>query len=70
MARNLLVGTRKGLFILGRHAGEWRIERSELLGDPVTITLAERNGMLHAAQDMGPFGIELKRSRDGGIACT
>ena len=39
MARQLLVGTRKGLFLVGRHGREWRIERAELLGDPVTMTL-------------------------------
>ncbi len=66
MAKRLLVGTRKGLFIVGRHGSEWRIERAELLGDPVTMTLAEADGTLHAAQDMGHFGVKLKRSRDGG----
>ena len=66
MAEKLLVGTRKGVFIIGRHGGEWRIERAELLGDPVTMVLAERDGSLHAAQDMGHFGVKMKRSRDGG----
>jgi hypothetical protein len=67
MTSKLLVGTRKGLFIVGRaKGGEWRIERAELLGDPVTMTLAERDGTLHAAQDMGHFGVKMKRSRDGG----
>jgi photosystem II stability/assembly factor-like uncharacterized protein len=67
MASRLLVGTRKGLFIVGRHArGEWRIDRAEILGDPVTMTLAERDGTLHAAQDMGHFGVKIKRSRDNG----
>jgi len=55
------------LFIVGRHSrGEWRIDRAELLGDPVTMTLAERDGTLHAAQDMGHFGVKIKRSRDQG----
>jgi hypothetical protein len=67
MTRKLLVGTRKGLFVLGRQAGEWRIERAELLGDPVTMVLAEADGTLHAAQDMGHFGVKMKRSRDGGV---
>jgi hypothetical protein len=66
MARQLLVGTRKGVFILGRRSGSWRIERAELLGDPVTMVLGERDGTLHAAQDMGHFGVKIKRSRDGG----
>ena len=42
MARQLLVGTRKGLFLVGRHGRDWRIERAELLGDPVTMAYAER----------------------------
>src|SRR6185503_15163734 len=67
MAQHLLVGTRKGLFVLGRHGrGEWRIERAELLGDPVTMALGQADGTLHAAQDMGHFGAKMKRSRDGG----
>ncbi len=66
MAQQLLVGTRKGLFVVGRHGGDWRIERAELLGDPVTAVLGEPDGTLHAAQDMGHFGVKMKRSRDGG----
>ena len=64
MANQLLVGTRKGVFLLGRRGRGWRIERAELLGDPVTMVLAERDGTLHAAQDMGHFGVKMKRSRD------
>ena len=67
MANKLLVGTRKGVFVIGRRGGEWRIERAALLGDPVTMVLAERDGSLHAAQDMGHFGVKMKRSRDGGV---
>ena len=66
MARQLLVGTRKGLFLVGRHGRDWRVERAELLGDPVTMAYAERDGTLHACQDMGHFGVKMKRSRDGG----
>ena len=66
MARQLLVGTRKGVFVVGRRGRDWRIERAELLGDPVTMVLGERDGTLHAAQDMGHFGVKMKRSRDGG----
>ena len=67
MASKLLVGTRKGVFVVGRHGREWRIDRADLLGDPVTMVLGERDGTLHAAQDMGHFGVKLKRSRDGGV---
>ncbi len=67
MARAFLVGTRKGLFLIGRHGKDWRIDRAELLGDPVTMVLAAPDGALHAAQDMGHFGVKIKRSRDGGV---
>ncbi|HVY63906.1 MAG TPA: exo-alpha-sialidase, partial [Gammaproteobacteria bacterium] len=66
MADKLLVGTRKGVFVIGRHGREWRVDRAELLGDPVTMVLGERDGTLLAAQDMGHFGVKMKRSRDGG----
>jgi hypothetical protein len=66
MASKLVVGTRKGVFVLGRKAGEWRVEQAALLGDPVTMALGEPDGTLHAAQDMGHFGVKMKRSGDGG----
>jgi len=66
MARQLIVGTRKGAFVLGRHGKEWRIERAALLGDPVSMVLGEADGALHVAQDLGHFGVKMKRSRDGG----
>jgi hypothetical protein len=47
MTQKLLVGTRKGVFILGRRGGDWRVEHAELLGDPVTMVLGERDGTLH-----------------------
>jgi hypothetical protein len=66
MPRQLLVGTRKGLFLIGRRGRDGRSERAELLGDPVTMALGEPDGTLHAAQDMGHFGAKMKRSRDRG----
>ncbi len=66
MADKILVGTRKGLFVIARNGGGWGIERADLLGDPVTMVLADRNGAWHAAQDMGHFGVKMKRSTDGG----
>ena len=68
MGSKLLVATRKGLFIFERAAGGWQIEQAALLGDPVTMVLADRSGALHAAQDMGHFGVKLKRSVDGGAS--
>jgi hypothetical protein len=66
MARALYLGTRKGLFTLGRDSGRWEIERADLLGDPVTMVLADRGGAIHVAQNLGHFGVKIKRSIDGG----
>jgi hypothetical protein len=66
MARSVIVGTRKGVFLLGRHGKEWRIDHAALLGDPVSMVLGEPDGTLHVAQDLGHFGVKLKRSRDAG----
>jgi hypothetical protein len=66
MSDRLLVGTRKGLFTLERR-GEWRITGTAFLGDPVSMVLADaRSGILHAALNLGHFGVKLHRSRDGG----
>jgi hypothetical protein len=66
MARKVVVGTRKGVFVLGRHGKEWRIDQAALLGDPTSMVLGAPDGVLHAAQDLGHFGVKMKRSRDGG----
>jgi photosystem II stability/assembly factor-like uncharacterized protein len=62
----LIVGTRKGVFLLGRHGKEWRIDEAALLGDPVTMVLGGQDGTLLVAQDLGHFGVKIKRSRDRG----
>ncbi|MEM7204944.1 MAG: exo-alpha-sialidase [Planctomycetota bacterium] len=63
----LLVGTRKGLFILRHQGGAWRITDTAFVGDPVPIVLADpRDGALHAALNLGHFGTKYRRSRDGG----
>jgi hypothetical protein len=62
----VLVATRKGLFVVKRIARRWEIASAALLGDPVTMVLEDGAGTLHAAQDMGHFGVKLKRSVDGG----
>jgi hypothetical protein len=66
MSDRLLVGTRKGLFTFER--GErWSITGRAFLGDPVSMVLFDaRSGMLHAALNLGHFGVKLHRSRDGG----
>jgi len=66
MAAGVIVGTRKGVFILGRRGKDWRIEQAALLGDPVTMVLGTADGALLVAQDMGHFGVKMKRSRDAG----
>lgn len=70
MTPRILVGTRKGLFDLGRSAdGSWKVERVHFLGDPVTWVLPERGGRrIHAALDHGHFGVKLHRSEDGGVS--
>jgi hypothetical protein len=76
MSERLFVATRKGLFtIVRRGISDWRIERTEFLGDPVTIIHRDpRDGMLLAALNHGHFGVKLHRSTDDGgsweeIAC-
>ena len=66
MANRLLVGTRKGLFCIERNASGWDLNHATLLGDPITMVLADRNGYIHAAVEHGHFGVQLKRSSDGG----
>jgi hypothetical protein len=70
MTSQVLVGTRKGLFVIERGRGGWDIARAELLGDPVSMVLGEASGTLHAAQDLGHFGAKMKRSVDGGRTWT
>lgn len=68
MASRILVGTRKGLFVLDKKAeGRWAIGDIHFLGDPVSMALADaRDGSLHAALNLGHFGVKMRRSRDGG----
>jgi photosystem II stability/assembly factor-like uncharacterized protein len=68
MSDRLLAGTRKGLFRIERDgAGAWRIADSWFIGDPVSMVLPERDGdRIHAALDLGHFGVKLRRSTDRG----
>lgn len=68
MSNRLLVGTRKGMFRIVRDAGgRWNIAETWFLGDPVSMLLAEPGTLrLHAALDLGHFGVKLKRSENGG----
>src|SRR5262245_26634028 len=59
-----MVSTRKGLFVLARASGEWRIRAPAFLGDNVTRTLAD--GGWYAALNLGHFGVKLRHSTDEG----
>ena len=66
MANRLHVGTRKGLFELARRNCVWEILDSQFLGDPVSAVLADADGSLWAALDLGHFGAKLwQRDRAG-----
>lgn len=68
MSDRLWLGTRKGLFLIERDSlGGWAISRTWFLGDPVSMVLCEPGGRrIHAALDLGHFGVKLQRSEDGG----
>lgn len=66
MTDRLLVGTRKGLFIVEHGMLGWDIAHAALLGDPITMLLTDRSGAIHAAIEHGHFGVKMQRSRDGG----
>jgi len=68
MSEHIFIGTRKGLFTAGRpDGGEWTIERSAFLGDPVGQILDDpRDGTLYACLELGHFGPKLHRSDDRG----
>ena len=66
MSHRLLIGTRKGLFAVERGARGWDIAGAHLLGEPVTMALADRAGSIHVGIEHGHFGVKMKRSEDGG----
>jgi hypothetical protein len=61
MSNRLHVGTRKGLFELARRNGAWEIVDVQFLGDPVSAVLADTDGAVYAALDLGHFGAKLWR---------
>jgi len=66
MTDRLYVGTRKGLFELTRSDRGWEIVDVQFLGDPVSAVLAESDGSVYAALDLGHFGAKLwRRGADG-----
>ena len=67
MSDQVLVSTRKGLFVLERGDGAWRIARTSFLGHNIALALADpRDGNWYAALDLGHFGAKLQRSTDQG----
>ncbi len=66
--RRLFVATSEGLFRL-EHDGEWQVRQVSFPGAPVSMVLPDRrDGTLYAALDLGPSGVKLHRSADGGNA--
>ena len=68
MSDRLWLGTRKGLFLIERQGpGVWGIGQTRFLGDPVSMVLPEPGGQrIHAALDLGHFGVKMQRSEDAG----
>ncbi|WPC05698.1 exo-alpha-sialidase [Pseudomonas benzenivorans] len=67
MMDRLQVATRKGLLVFARDGAGWRLDRTDFLGEPVSMMLADRrDGYWYAALHLGHFGPKLWRSADGG----
>lgn len=63
----LLVGTRKGLFVVEGEGASARVTRASFVGDNVPLTLVDRrDGSWYAVLDHGHFGVKLHRSDDAG----
>jgi hypothetical protein len=64
MSKELVVATRKGLFVLRRKGRRWTIEEPAFRGVNVSMCLRDpRDGALYAALDHGHFGVKLQRRR-------
>jgi photosystem II stability/assembly factor-like uncharacterized protein len=71
MSTRAYLSTRKGLFELRQDGAGWAIGASHFLGEPVSITLADRrDGTLYAALNLGHFGVKLHRRDPGSAAWT
>lgn len=63
----LLVGTRKGLFVVEGHGASAAVVRTAFVGDNVPLTCVDRrDGAWYAVLDHGHFGVKLHRSSDAG----
>jgi hypothetical protein len=69
MSEQMLVSTRKGLFIYVRRGADWVIEHYRFPGQNVTLAACDpRNDAIYAALNLGHFGVKLHRSSDGGAS--
>jgi photosystem II stability/assembly factor-like uncharacterized protein len=67
MSNRILLSTKKGLFVLGKKGGRWKLRGKAFLGQDVTIALHDRQrDVVFAALHHGHFGCKLQRSLDGG----
>lgn len=65
MTRQLLLSTRKGLFVATERRGRWQLGDPEFRGVPVSMAMFDaRDGALYAGLDHGHFGVKMHR-RDG-----
>ena len=68
MSDRLLVGTRKGSFLVSKSGGRWRPTLSGHLGQGVNFLARDPHGdVLWAALGHGHWGAKLSRSTDGGV---
>ena len=65
MTATLLVGTRKGLFVLERNGGSWRLDEPLLPGWQINHAI-RRDGTLYACTNSWVYGGTVHRSADGG----
>jgi photosystem II stability/assembly factor-like uncharacterized protein len=67
MSEQILIGTRKGAFVVEKHAGRWRPALSGHAGASVNFAARDpHSGTMWALLGFGHWGAKLSRSRDGG----
>ena len=67
MAKELFVGTRKGLFVFEQSADRWKLCRTGFLGVQVPMLMFDaRDNLLLASLNHGHFGAKMQRSDDTG----
>lgn len=69
--QNILIGTRKGLFIYEKQTQGWTLAKKEFLGVPVNIVATDpRDESIYAVLLHGHFGTKVHRSTDNGQTWT